>query len=83
MNTSDTKILWHFDTFSTTPRVEFISQKLIKVVAAFNASDLVVLIESQPLDLDLDIQDQNFQMSVDRGLLFLSAEGFGTSIEGF
>ena len=39
-NTSDTRILWHFNTFSTIPTVEFISQKLIRVVAAFDASDL-------------------------------------------
>ena len=65
LNASDTKILWHVNILPTTPRVEFISQKLIRVVAAFNASDLAVLIESQPLDLDLDMQDQSFQISVD------------------
>ena len=46
--------------FSSNPKVEFISQKLIRVVAAFNTSDLAILIESQPLDLDLDMQDYIF-----------------------
>ena len=62
MNTSDTKFLWHLNILSTTPRFEFISQKLIRVVAAFNASDLAVLIKSQPLDLNLDMQDPFFQI---------------------
>ena len=43
--------------------IEFISPNLNKVVAALNAYDLAVLIESQPLDLDLDMQDQSFQTS--------------------
>ena len=42
------------------PRVEFIIQKLIRVIVVFNAYDLTILIESQPLDLDLDVQDQFF-----------------------
>ena len=32
-----------------------------RVVAAFNAFDLAVLIESQPLDLDLNVHDQLFK----------------------
>ena len=39
-----------------------------RVIAAFNDFDLVVLIESQPLDLDLDVQDQSFQTSVDTSI---------------
>ena len=65
LNTSDTNILWHFNTVPTTPKVEYISKKLIRVIATFNASDLAILIESQLLDLDLDVQDQTFQTSVD------------------
>ena len=66
MNTSVDRILWHFNILPTTPRVEFISQNLNRVVATFNASDLAVLIESQPLDLDLDVHDRSFQTSVER-----------------
>ena len=44
--------------------VEFISQILNLVVVALNAFDLAILNESQPLNLDLDIQDQSFQISV-------------------
>ena len=39
---------------------------MIKVAAAFNASGLAVLFESQPLDLDLDVYDQLFYTSVDQ-----------------
>ena len=55
MNTSVNEFLWYFNTLPTTLRIEFISPNLNRVVVAFNASDLVVLIESQPLDLDLDM----------------------------
>ena len=55
LNTSDCRNLKHFNTSSTTPRLVFISQKYTIVVAALNASNLVVLIESQLLDLDLDM----------------------------
>ena len=58
LNTSDCKNLNYFNTSSTTPRVDFISQKLIRVIAALNTSNLAVLIESQPVDLNLDVQDQ-------------------------
>ena len=68
MNTSVDMFLWHFNILPTTPRVEFISQNLNKVVAAFNASNLAILIESQPLDLDLDVHDQNVQTSVDTSI---------------
>ena len=57
MNTSVDRMLWHFNTLPITPRIEFTSQNLNRVVAAFNASDLAILIESQPLDLDLDVVD--------------------------
>ena len=59
LNTSVNRILLHFNTLPTTSRVEFISQNLNKVVAAFNTSDLVILIGSQLLNLDLNEQDQN------------------------
>ena len=65
MNISVDKFLWHFNTLPTTPRIEFISPNMNRVIAAFNDFDLVVLIESQPLDLDLYVQDQSFQNSVD------------------
>ena len=65
LNTIINRILWQFNILPTTPRIEFISQNMKIVVAAFNASDLAVLIESQTLDLDLDIQDQNVQTLVD------------------
>ena len=60
LNTRVDEFLWHFNIFPTTPRVEFISPILNIVVAALNAFDLAVLIESQPLCLDLDVQDQSF-----------------------
>ena len=63
LNTSVDRILWPFNTFPTTPQIEFLSQKLNRVIATFNASDLDILIESLPLDLDLDVQDQNIQTS--------------------
>ena len=66
MNTSVDKILWHFNTFPTTPRIEFISPNLNRIIVAFNASDIAAMTSSQPLDLDLDVQDQSFQTSVDR-----------------
>ena len=49
----------------TTPMIEFISPNLKRVVDAFNTSDLAVMIEFQPLHLDLDTHDQSFQTSVD------------------
>ena len=54
LNTSDCRNLKHFNTLPTTPRVIFISQKYIRVIVAFNALDLAVLIASQSLNLDLD-----------------------------
>ena len=60
MNTSVDKTIWHFNTLPITPMIEFTSQNLNRVIAAFSASDLTILIESQPLDLDLDVQDQSF-----------------------
>ena len=65
MNTNVDRILWYFNTLSTNPRIEFISQKLNRVVVAFNAFDLAILIDSQTLDRDLDVQDQNVQTSID------------------
>ena len=65
LNTSDSRILWHFNASPITSMIEFISQKLIRVITALNAFDLAILIESQPLDLDLDVHDQLFQASVD------------------
>ena len=62
LNTIVSIILWHFNSLPITTRVEFISQNLNRVVAAFYAFDLAVLIESQPLDLDLDVQDQIIQI---------------------
>ena len=61
LNTSDCRNLRHFNTSPTTPRVEFICQKLIRVIVALNASDLAILIEFQPLSwiFDLDVQDQS------------------------
>ena len=44
--------------------IEFISQILNLVVVALNAFDLAILNEYQPLNLDLDMQDQSFQISV-------------------
>ena len=44
LNASVSKSLWHFNTLLANPRVEFISQKLIRNVAAFNASELAILI---------------------------------------
>ena len=56
-NTSDCMNLKHLNTSPTTPRLVFISQKFIKVVATLNASHGAVLIISQPLDLNLDMLD--------------------------
>ena len=44
LNTSECENFKHFNYILTIPRVEFISQKLIIVVVALNASDLAVLI---------------------------------------
>ena len=52
--------------FSTTSRIESINPNLNRVVATLNASDLAVLIESSTPNLDFDMQDQSFQISVDR-----------------
>ena len=76
LNTIVSIILWHFNSLPITTRVEFISQNLNRVVAAFYAFDLAVLIESQPLDLDLDVHDQIIQILVDT-----SVDRTSTSIE--
>ena len=89
------EFLWHFNILPITPRIEFISSNMNRVVAALNASNLAVLIESQPLDLDLDVQDQNIQtcrpnFNFGRGCTnFLNSISFGllkvmlTSVKGF
>ena len=76
MNTSVDEFLWHLNIFPTTPRIEFICPNLNRVVTALNSYDLAILIESQSLDLDLNVHDQSFQTSVDT-----SIDRISTSIE--
>ena len=60
LNTRVDELLWYFNTLPTPSMIEFISPNLNKVVVAFNTSNLAIPIESQPLNLDLDVQDQCF-----------------------
>ena len=55
LNANDCIDLRHFNAFPTTSRLVFIRQSQIGVVAALNASDISILIDSWQLDLDLDV----------------------------